>query len=83
MIHRLLAYYFICKKDKTYHVHHINFKRNDNNINNLKWVKISKHEIYHGKIRSYVRDIKNIKYADKNKIILQDSNIYIDALTGN
>lgn len=46
-VHRLIAEAFLPNPDNLPQIHHLNHDRNDNRIQNLKWVTISEQRDYH------------------------------------
>lgn len=47
LIHRLVAELFIDNPNNYDDVHHIDFNKKNNSINNLKWISHKEHAIYH------------------------------------
>jgi len=66
-VHRLVALHYIPNPDNLPQVDHWNGKRNDNRVENLRWVTISENQQNTGIRKNNKSGHKNINYDKKNK----------------
>lgn len=68
LVHRLVANYFLQQpKHFDYHVHHIDFKRRNNKIDNLQWLSPEEHREKHGK-----KDKNNVSTKSEENIDIEN-----------